>query len=410
MKNKIAVLLAVLMLLGALAGCKPAATPDASVPPAGTTDDAGTPTDDAADKDNPYDKSDKIVIAVVSSMTGERAQNGIFAKEAMDLWADQVNSEGGIIGKTVEVVYEDDQSLESSAANAYQKVLSRGDVNAVILSTFSAFTLAIEPYVLEYGVPTFTGGSSVKIPELKNDFLWQIRYSDGLAGVTMARASVQNLNMKKPALMHSTDSFGQGLADATKAELLELGIAESDILDLGYSVGEKNYAPMLAQIKDAGCDGLIAIGHQVEGSLIVSQVATAGLNLPLMGSTTFCSEIVIENAGEAANGWYSASDWTPTVQDEPGKSFVEEYSARYNRKPDLPSQCAYDSAILIKAAIEAGESADPKSINENIKQLKDVKGVASIYSPNADDHICATTQFLTKNIDGVAEIQELVTR
>ncbi len=114
-----------------------------------------------------------------------------------------------------------------------------------------------------------------------------------------------------------------------------------------------------------------------------------------MGSTTFCSEIVIENAGDAANGWYSASDWTPTVQDEPGKSFVDEYTKLYNKKPDLPAQCAWDSAVLIKAAIEAGNSADPKSINENIKKLKDVKSVASIYSPNADDHICATAQFAT---------------
>ncbi|MDD4324639.1 MAG: ABC transporter substrate-binding protein, partial [Eubacteriales bacterium] len=199
-KQKFALLLAVLMVMSILAGCASGSTTTA-----GTT--GGTAGTTAASADNPYDKSDKIVLAVVSSMTGERAQNGIFAKEAMDMWADQVNDAGGIIGKKVEVVYEDDQSLESSAANAYQKVLSRGDVNGVILSTFSAFTLAIEPYIKEYGVPTFTGGSSVKIPQLKNDFLWQIRYSDGLAGLTMARASVNQLGMKKPALMHSTDSF-----------------------------------------------------------------------------------------------------------------------------------------------------------------------------------------------------------
>ncbi len=87
---------------------------------------------------------------------------------------------------------------------------------------------------------------------------WQIRYSDGLASLTMARASVNQLGEKACLCILPIHSAGS-LADATKAELLKLGIPESDILDLGYAVGEKNYAPMLAQIKDGSYDSLIAL-------------------------------------------------------------------------------------------------------------------------------------------------------
>ncbi len=133
-KQKFALLLAVLMIYDILASCASGSTATAST----TGGTAGTT---AASADNPYDKSDKIVLAVVSSMTGERAQNGIFAKEAMDMWADQVNDAGGgIIGKVEIVCKEDDQKPRIQCCQCLPESSGRGDINGVILSTFGAFT------------------------------------------------------------------------------------------------------------------------------------------------------------------------------------------------------------------------------------------------------------------------------
>jgi len=358
---------------------------------------------------NKYDKANKIIIGCVTSLTGERAQNGVYTKEALDMWAEEVNAKGGILGKKVEIAYEDDQSTDQGGANAYQKLMSRGDVNAAIAPVLSSIVLALEPYVKQYEIPTFTAGSSVKMATLKNPYLWQIRYNDALAGSTMAKAAFNTLKMKKPVIIHESDSFGQGLADATRAELIKMGMKNEDIIDFTYNKGEKNFAPAIAIMKEKGCDGIIAVSQQIEASLIMMQVKASGLNVPKIGSTSYCSEIAIKNAEAAADDWYSVSDWSPTVTTPEGKAFVDAYKAKYKKDPDLPSSTNYDSVQLIKKAIEMANSVEPKAINAQISKINGVKGVASTYTPNAD-HICATTQFLTKNIGGKAIIQETVSR
>jgi len=139
------------------------------------------------------------------------------------------------------------------------------------------------------------------------------------------------------------------------------------------------------------------------------QVNASNLPLPCIGTTPSCSGIAIKNAEAAAEGWYSVSDWSPTVNTPAGKDFVTRYNALYKKDPDLPSTCNYDSVQLIKVAIEAAKSCEPKAINAQIGKIKDFVGVASTYTPNAD-RICATSQFLTKNVGGKAIIQSVVSR
>jgi branched-chain amino acid transport system substrate-binding protein len=411
LKKLIALLLVLLMALAAVA-CTATPAPEAptSAPPVETSADTGDDKEEETPAaDNKYDQSDKIIIGCVTSLTGERAQNGVYTKEALDMLQEELAAEGGVLGKEVEFVFEDDQSTDQGGANAYQKLMSRGDVNATVVSLYSSIALALEPYVKQYEIPTFTGGSSVKFAEIGNPFMWQIRYNDLLAGSTMATAAIDTLGMTKPAIIHESDSFGQGLADASKAKLIELGIAEGDIKMLTYNKGEKNFSPFTAQIKEAGCDGIIAVSQQIEASLIMMQVQAAGLNIPCIGSTSYCSEIAINNAEDAAEGWYSVSDWSPTVETENGKAFVERYRAKYNKDPDLPSSTMYDSALVLIEAMKAGNSVEPKTINENLAKIDGFEGVAATYAPN-EDRICAKTQFLTKNVDGKPAIQDIISR
>lgn len=402
-------ILLVVALIASMTACAgTTTTTTAATTTAGTTV-AGTTAAATTAASNKYDKATKIVIGCVTSITGERAQNGVYTKEALDMWAKEINDKGGIIGKKVEIAYEDDQSSDQGGANAYQKLMSRGDINAAIAPVLSSIVLALEPYIKQYEIPTFTAGSSVKMATLKNPYLWQIRYNDALAGSTMGKAAVNTLKMKKPALIHESDSFGQGLADATRAELIKLGLKNEAILDFTYNKGEKNFAPFIAQMKEAGCDGIIAVSQQIEASLVMMQVKASGLTIPCIGSTSYCSEIAIKNAEAAAENWYSVSDWSPTVSSTEGKTFVQNYKAKYNKDPDLPSSTNYDSVQLLKVAIEMAKSCEPKAINAQIANIKGYVGVASTYTPNAD-HICATTQFLTKNIGGKAMIQEIVSR
>ncbi|HCA29396.1 MAG TPA: hypothetical protein DEP23_07450, partial [Ruminococcaceae bacterium] len=87
--------------------------------------------------------------------------------------------------------------------------------------------------------------------------------TDDQSGILLAKAATENLGMKNPAILYSTESFGTGLKDQTLAALKNLGIEVPEKNLFGFVVDEKNFTPLITQIQNSGCDGLIAIGHQM---------------------------------------------------------------------------------------------------------------------------------------------------
>lgn len=412
MSRIVCVFLSVLLVFS-MAACSSTSNKDAvgnNSSVATTAEKAATTSEKAETTANSkYANSDTIYFGSITVLTGDKAIQGQYAKESGDLFIKHINEAGGVLGKKVEIVYEDEGASEQGSINAALKLLSRGDLSGIYGSTISSSNnIAVMPTMLEHKMPLMAGGSSVNIVKEENPYAWMCRMSDDLTGISMAKASVESLEMKRPAILHGNDSFGVGLAEETINALKNnYGITPCKVIS--YTPGEMQYSPLLAQIIIANPDGLIAVSHPQDAGIIMKQAAEMKIDLPRIGSTSYCSQVSIDSAGKASDGWYSVGDWTNDIQSPKGKAFVEEYRKAYGHDPDFTGVYLYDSFLCLTEAIKIANSTEPEKVNEALSKIKDVEGLVGKYSGDPNG-VLGQTKFLTVNENGIGKLKDTITR
>ena len=347
---------------------------------------------------------DTVKIGVVTAITGSNSLVGEEATEGAQLAVDEINAAGGVNGQMIELVFADEVDNLEASVLATMELLSNPDVVGIVGSMYSQYCIAAMPSVLECGVPYVSLGSSSGVAKENNPYTWQDRPLDTAQGQVLANFVIDELGCKNPAIMHSTQSTFQSLADQTVAAMQAAGLEIGEGNIFGFPEDESNYAPYISQVMDGDFDCLICMGNQAPSAVICQQVQAAGLTsdmMPLVGSTSWCSNVCISNAGAAADGWYSVSDWIPGGANEVAAAFEANYTAAYPHRAfsDLAAVCVYDGIYLLSAAMKiAGTNTDKEAINAAMEKV-DYQGCISYFRYN-EDHSFATALSVTQNVDG----------
>ena len=406
MKKLFALILALAMVL-TFAACGAKAPADAPAAEAPKAEDAP-----AAEAPKSEDAPAAIRIGVVTTLSGSNSGHGEYCKEGVELWLDDVNARGGILGRPVEIVYEDNGETNQEYQNAFIKMLSEGNVSAVYSNGYSDQITLVSPDVESYGIPLLAGNSSQACLDSGFEYYWMLRLSDMLVSPTMANACVDNLKMSKVAILQVNDSYGDGMADYVEEALVGQDVEVA--LRLSFDGAESQFNSYLAQVQNAGVDGIVAICHQDQAALLMMQVDALELDVPLMGCSQFATALAIDTAGAAADGWYSLADWTCQVETESGAAFVKAYREKYGRDPDMQSVFAHDAMLILEAAIIKAGSDDPAAINKALYETKDIVGAATTYTCNSEDerttHCLGQSIFMTQTVDGSGKLMGIAMR
>lgn len=406
MKKTLAILLVILMALS-LFGC---AKSETDAPDASTVTSDNQPPDAASDAStSPYDEGDTIKIGMVAYLTGPQSNIGDIAMESATLAIERINEAGGVLGKQLELVVEDAGENQQTNYVATSKILSDGKISVLYHTWASSDSISASPLVLEYKVPTIAAGSSMNVWKEENPYMWQIRMTDNYNAPVMAEVATQQLGMKKPAIIYLTDSYGEGYYNGIKEAFEAAGIEIATALAM--NVDETNAAPIVAQVAASGCDGLIACTHDNEAVVLMKQVELAGLEIPCIGPGSYGTEYVMESAGaDAADGWYSLSDWCVDLDSKASKEFVEAFRARYpGLEPTMQDTYAYDAIYMFARAIELAGSADPEAINQAMSQLEPYDGVLARFELD-ENHVFGSSCLLLRNDGTVPVIESVVYR
>lgn len=410
--KKLFAMLLVFAMLFALTACatnKEPGPPDSTTASTGdTSKDTTTGNEDTAEPAS----SDPIRIGVVSTFSGSNSGHGQYCKEGVELWLDNVNANGGILGRPVEIVYEDNGETNQEYQNAFIKMLSEDNVSAIYSNGYSDQVTLVSPDVESYGIPFLAGNSSQTCLDSGYDYYWMLRLSDAIVSPTMANACVDLLSMTNVALLQVNDSYGDGMAEYV-VKALE-GKNVNVALRLSFDAEETQFNSYLAQVQNAGVDGIIAIAHQDQAALLMMQVDALGFDVPLMGCSQFATSLAIDTAGETADGWYSLADWTCEVNSESGAAFVNAYREKYGRDPDMQSVCSYDAMLLLQDAIERAGTDDPAAINAALYETNNVVGAMTTYTcdPNSEtaSHCLGQSIFLTQTVNGSGKLIDIAKR
>lgn len=319
-----------------------------------------------------------IKIGMVADLTGKSALTGEFKKRGAQIALDEINGAGGVKGKKIELVIEDDRGSNDGTVSAFQKLISDPDIVAVIGPITSTNALSINEITKKTGIPVMIGGTNVSLTtDLKNKWFFRFRPNDAYSAKTIVDFSTGKLGKKNVAIVYDTDAFGTAGKDMLIAEYKKKGIAP--VLVEGYTANTKDFTPVLENIRKSGADvinGFMTASADV--AQLVVQMRQLGINAEFVSSASGAQTTTIKLAGDKLNGIYGVNDFA-LDQSEETKKFVENFKKKYTDTPDLFSGWVYDSLhVLAKVMAEKGTS--PDQIREGILAVKGYKGVEGEYN------------------------------
>ena len=390
--------LVVAMLFAMMAGCASGdkATPATSTDAAQTEQPAAT--DDAAAADSetaaPAASEGTINVAFIGNTTGDYAQYGIPVRNAVKLYFDQLNANGGINGKTVNLMEYDDKGDGVEAVNAFNLAMDKG-ITAVVGSVLTGATIALADATYEVNMPQITAsataaGVTVIDPddassEIRTN-VFRACFIDPYQGEKMADYAVNVLGAKTAAVFYETGSdYSEGLMNAfvEKAEALGLEVVASE----AFATGDKDFKAQMTNIASKNPDVVFCPIYYGEAGLAVTAARQAGCTATFMGGDGFGSVKDYASA-EDLEGTVYCSGYAPGTEDV--AQFEKDYCETFGVEavPNMFAPLAYDAAMIMTyglqaaedAGLEAGTEEYKQAVIDAIKTMNGVKGVTGTYS------------------------------
>ena len=324
-----------------------------------------------------------IKIGMCSPVTGPAAESGRYAQIGARIAIDAVNKAGGVLGKQVELIVEDDQTTNPGIVLAFSKLASQTEIVAFLGSIRSTQVHAMAPDVLKVGKPVMIGGTDPALTRMGNPWLFRFRPNDLYSGSVIAEYGVKTLGKKKWAIVHSTDAFGTA---GGKALTLALGNLEgaSVALDQGYANQSQDFTPVVLAIKQSGADILGSyFTFENDQGVFARQLRQLGVTIPYVGSATIANVTALKLAGPALHGTFGVADYAEESSPA-ATAFGKVYREVSKVAPDVQSSWTYDAVTILCMAINKAGKTDPSAIRDAILAIRKHPGAEGEYNFDAN--------------------------
>ncbi len=318
--------------------------------------------------------SDEIVIGEFGSLTGTAATFGTSTRDGIAMAIDEVNKAGGVLGKKIRVVVEDDRSQPEEAKTAITKLISKDRVVAVLGEVASSRSLAAAPVAQQSMIPMISPSSTNPGVTQVGDYIFRVCFIDPFQGLVMAKFATNTLKVKNVAILRDIkNDYSVGLADVFIENFKKMG--GKIVADQSYSEGDTDFSAQLTSLKSANPQAVFLPGYYGEVGLIARQAKKLGLNATLMGGDGWDSPKLFEIGGDSLNGAYFSNHYSVDDPSAAIQKFVGEYKARYGAIPDALAALAYDAAHILVDSMKKANSTDGPKLRDAIAQTKDYSGV-----------------------------------
>lgn len=315
--------------------------------------------------------SEVIKIGGIGPLSGPNSTYGISVKEGADLLAEEINAAGGINGKKVEFIFEDDQSDNTVAASAFNKLVDKDGVCAILGGVTSGTTLAIAPNSTNKKIPMITPtGTEPTITNVGGDFMFRGCFVDSFQGEILAKYTKEKLGKTTAAVLYNSSSdYSKGIANAYKETLEKNGGQVVEFLSYGTDK-ETDFKAQLTKIKSANPDVIILPDYYNVVGLIAKQARDMGITSQFLGGDGWESEELTKIGGTAVDGAIYINHYYAEDTEENVKNFVDSYTKKYNKTPDCFAALSYDTAKILVKAIEKANSTDGTAIRDALAGME----------------------------------------
>lgn len=327
--------------------------------------------------------TNEILVGEFASLTGKEATFGTSSHEGTQLAVEQQNAAGGVLGKQISLLTEDNQSKAGESANAVNKLIARDNVVAILGEVASSRSLEAAPICQQNHIPMISPASTNPAVTATGDYIFRVCFIDPFQGTVMANFAKKTLKEDNVAIFTDVQSdYSKGLAKYFEEGFVKNGGKIAVKLD--YNGGDKDFKGQLTSIKAANPDGVFVPGYYTDVALICVQARQLGLNVPLYGGDGWESEKLLEIGRDSVEGNYFSTHYHPDAENPVTHKFVEDYRKRWGGKtPDGLAACGYDSGLVLADAIKRAGSTDPQKLRDAIAATKNFPGATGNISIDA---------------------------
>lgn len=321
-----------------------------------------------------------IKVGEFASLTGKEATFGVSSHEGTQLAIEDLNARGGVLGKKLVLITEDDLSKAGEPATVVNKLISRDGVAAILGEVASSRSLEAAPICQEARIPMISPSSTNPKVTETGDYIFRVCFIDPFQGTVMANFAAKTLKAKKVAVFTDVKSdYSKGLAKFFKEGFLTTG--GEIVAELDYNGGDKDFKAQLTAIKAANPDAVFVPGYYTDVALICIQAKQLGLDVPLFGGDGWESDELVKIGQDAVEGDYFSTHYVPEMATQNSKNFVAEYQKRWHssdgspKTPDAMAALGYDSAMILADAIKRAGTTDGPKVRDALAATKDFDGV-----------------------------------
>lgn len=320
------------------------------------------------------DEAATIKIGGLGPLTGPLAIYGVTATNGSKLAFEEINKNGGILGKQVEFVLFDEKGDSTEAVTAYNRLVDEGVV-ALVGDITSKPSLAVAEIAAQDNMPMITPtGTQFNITEAGPN-VFRVCFTDPYQGVILANLAKNNLKANTVAIMvNNSSDYSDGVAEAFIKEAERLGL--KIVAKEGYAEGDKDFRAQLTKVAATNPDVLLVPDYYEQVALITTQAREVGVKSTFIGPDGWdgVAKALDSSAYGAVENSYFTNHYSVEDINEKVQNFLKAYREKYKDEPSAFSALSYDAAYLMKDAIEKAGSTDKDAIVKAMKE-SDFAGV-----------------------------------
>lgn len=349
-----------------------------------------------------------LVVGEYAAITGSQASFGEAMNNGIQLAVGQLNSAGGVGGRKVRVVVEDDQSKAEEAANAVTKLITRDNVVAILGEAASSNSLAAAPICQANRVPMITPISTNPDVTKKGDYIFRICFIDPYQGEALARYVSDTLHFRRAAVLVDVKSdYSNGLAEFFVRTFTQRGGTITKRLT--YASGDSDFRAQLTSLRAGKPDMIFLPGYYTDVGQIISQARDLGITLPFVGGDGWESPKLFEIGGAALNGCFYSNHY---FVDDPApeiRQFQTAYKHKYGSVPDSFAALSYDAANVLFAAMKRGRDLQHATIRNELAATTNFPGVTGSITLGPDRNPIGKKIVVLEIQDGRVHLKGTVT-
>lgn len=326
--------------------------------------------------------ADPIRIGFFMSMTGRDASFGEASLDGARIAVDEVNGSGGVLGRRIELVVEDDRSLAGESATAAKKLISRDQVVALVGECSSARTLEAAVVAQASGVPLVSPASTNPRVTQVGDAVFRVCFIDSFQGEVMATFARRELGLRRAALLvDATAPYSVGLAEYFAKTFTELG--GEVVASQKYTGTDTDFRAQLTAIRAAHPDAIFLPGYYVAAGLVARQARDLGIAATLLGGDGFEAPQLLQIGGEALNGAYYSTHFSSENTGALSRSFVAAFQKRFGSVPNGLAALTYDAVRLVADAIRRAGTTERGALRAALAGTRGFPGATGTTSINS---------------------------